>query len=78
MGLKTPLHHLQEWAQKKAELERQLKIAVDYRDRQIASRDRKASQISLADREERMWQKRIDAAQEVVDRIDRQLTLLNT
>jgi hypothetical protein len=78
VAIKTELHHLQEWAQKKTELERQLRIAVEYRDRQIASRDRKASQISLADREERMWQKRIDAAQEVVDRIERQLALLNT
>lgn len=77
MGIKTPLHHLAEWSRMKADLERRLKIATEYRDKQIALRDRKASQISLAPNEERMWQKRIDQAQSVVDRLDMQLRLLN-
>lgn len=78
MAIKTPLHHLIEWDRARADLERRLKVATDYRDKQIALRDRKASQISLAPNEERMWQKRIDNAQSVVDRLDRQLRLLNT
>lgn len=77
MAIKTPLDHLQEWARTKKDIETKLEHAIQFRDRQIASRDRKSAQISLAPNEERMWQKRIDNAQSVVDRLETQLRLLN-
>jgi hypothetical protein len=77
MAIKTPLHHLSDWYAAVAETQRRLRVATEYRDKQIALRDRKASQISLAPHEERMWQKRIDAAQKVVDTLSQELERLN-
>jgi hypothetical protein len=52
------------------DLERRLAIAVRYRDRQVASRDRKNAQIPLTANEDRMWAKRIHQAQRVVENVE--------
>jgi hypothetical protein len=47
--------------------ERRVSVAVAYRDKIIAQRDRKDSQIPLRPHEKRYWDHKIEGAQRVVD-----------
>lgn len=59
------------------ELERRIVAVVDYRNGLIAKRDRKASQIPLREAEKRMWETKIDLADQSIAALRAELDALN-